>query len=325
MRSSSSRNPAAMVASSDAREALEVLVLPAGVQRRQGGVVEGLGPAEQHGEGLAGLPEAAHDRGRHVDPRRADPALGDAVLVEDVARPVAVELERGRRRRSLAAGRPPGPGAPARPGPRSAAAGPALIGVSVWPIMRSRRGAQQLGHALGGQRAVVVPARTDRVRVGVRRARHLPHPQAVGVGLFRQAVHPTGPRRSRSASTSTGTRASSRMRSPLDEMATRVASMPSRCDAGMNTPSIETPDAGRPCTKNPSKSCGVRIDGVDVGHQAGGRLRLARRQDLRRRQPAQRVLVARQLQQPADLGEDVEGPGVAGMLERRRSAPAPAA
>ena len=50
-------------------------------------------------------------------------------------------------------------------------------------------------------------------------------------------------------STRTGTRTSSRMRSPFDEMATRVASMPNRCDAGMNTPSIETPDAGRPCTK----------------------------------------------------------------------------
>ncbi len=45
------------------------------------------------------------------------------------------------------------------------------------------------------------------------------------------------------------------MRSPFDEIATRVASIPNRADAGMNTPSIETPDAGRPCTKNPSKSC----------------------------------------------------------------------
>ena len=67
--------------------------------------------------------------------------------------------------------------------------------------------------------------------------------------------------------------------------------------------------------EEPVEELRMGIDGVDVGHQAGGRLRLARRQDLRRRQATERVLVTRELQQSADLREDVEGPGIAGMLE----------
>ncbi len=59
------------------------------------------------------------------------------------------------------------------------------------------------------------------------------------------------------------------------------------------------------------------IDGVDVRHEAGGGLGLARSEDLRRPQPDQRVLVTGQLEQAPDLREDVEGPGVAGMLELR--------
>ena len=181
--------------------------------------------------------------------------------------------------------------------------------------MRFARRAQQLGHPLGGQRAVVVAARAHRVGVGVGGARHLPDPEAVGVGLLRQLpaekdhVGLALQHEDRHPGVVTDALALRRDRHPR-----RLHPQP-RADAGMNTPSIETPDAGPAVHEEAVEELRLGIDGVDVGHQAGGRLRLAGGEDLRRRQAAERVLVGRQLQQRADLREDVEGPGVAGMLQ----------
>ena len=59
----------------------------------------------------------------------------------------------------------------------------------------------------------------------------------------------------------------------------------------------------------------VWIDGVDVGHKARGGLRLASRNQALGHEPAERVLVAWHPEQCTDLGEDVEGPRVTGVLE----------
>ena len=95
----------------------------------------------------------------------------------------------------------------------------------------------------------------------------------------------------------------------------RVASMPDRCDAGMKTPSIETPDAGRPCTKKPSKSWAWGSTALMyVTRQAADCDSPAAR--IWVRAPGRRAGSRRSAaQQRPDLREDVEGPGVAGMLE----------
>ena len=150
-RSSRKRKPAAMVASRDASKRSQVLVLPPGVQRRQGRVVEGFGAAEEHGEGLPALARGPPITAvGHVDPRGADPATGEAVTVEAVAGPLVVELQPRRRRGRLAAGRP------LRQVGQRSLCHVVLLGAGVDRRVRLadhevRRGAQQLGHALRAQ------------------------------------------------------------------------------------------------------------------------------------------------------------------------------
>ena len=60
----------------------------------------------------------------------------------------------------------------------------------------------------------------------------------------------------------------------------------------------------------------VWIDGVDVGHEAGGGLRLARRDHMPHFQSAEWVFLGRAPHQFPDLAEDVERPSVTGMDQR---------
>ena len=134
--SSPRMNPAAIATSRAAANRSRYSVLPRGVQRRQRGVVEGLCAPEQHGERLSRLTQPGHDGCRA--PRPTACGCRRARCRDHRAdSPFPRRRDRAGVRTGGLHPRPPtAPDGQWRPGRRSAAGAPALMGVSVFPIMR---------------------------------------------------------------------------------------------------------------------------------------------------------------------------------------------
>src|ERR1019366_2444490 len=174
--------------------------------------------------------------------------------------------------------------------------------------------AQQLGQALRVQSAVIVTTPADRVGVGVRRTRHLPDPDVLGVWLFGQPApeeddvrlalqHQHGHPYVLADALTLG----------RDGTAGRLNSLTPR--RGSEYAVNRHAHAGPPVYEEAIEELCVGINGVDVRHQAGGGLRLASRDEILGHKPAERVLVAWHPEQCTDLSENVEGPRVPGVFE----------
>ena len=172
--------------------------------------VEGVRPASQHREPVAALAKSRQGRGRHVDPRGPNAAASDAVLAKDQA-PVRVQFEPGRPRRHRS------PGGPRDEGVEGRLPDVVLLRAGVDREVGGKqhdlsRRLHQFGERRRREAAVVLGRGEQRIGVNMGGSGHLPQPEMLAVGL---AGAPP-PSRTTSVSlcrTSTGTRASSRMRS----------------------------------------------------------------------------------------------------------------
>ena len=152
--------------------------------------------------------------------------------------------------------------------------------------------AEQFGQALGAQCPIVVASRADGVGVGVCRTCHLPDPDLLGVRLRGEATAQEDdvgfalqdqhghPRVVTNALALGGDGTSGRLNS-LTSCRGNEDAVDGHADA---RPSVHEEAIEDPC---------VVIDGVDVGHQACGGLRLARRDHPLGHQSSEGVLVAR--------------------------------
>ena len=145
-------------------------------------------------------------------------------------------------------------------------------------------------------------------------AGHLPDPDAFGVGLLRRVGRRGGRGRSRSAGSAREPVHPRGCARPRDEMGGGVSSIPGPCARDEHAVDRDA-QSGPPVHEEAVEKLGVAVDGVDVRHQAGGRLRLARAAGSRGASGRRAGSRRRAGEQTTDLREDVEGPCVARVLE----------
>ncbi len=170
---------------------------------------------------------------------------------------------------------------------------------------------QERGELLRADLPVVVASRAGDVAVRVRRSRHLPHADAVRVGLVGAPS---------AEEHHVGLALQDQDRNP-DVRPDRLPARRNRLGDGLQVPrrledSLHRHAAtGSAVDEEAVEDLGQRIDRVDVGHQARGGLRLAQGEDTVRAQVTEGTLAGGQPEQTAGLGEHVERPGVARVLQ----------
>src|SRR5579883_3079152 len=298
-------------------EALEVLALATWVRTSQFAGIERLGGPEQEGEAGSGLAQAREPGRRHVHPGRADPALGNPVLVGHEPGATLEELEavRGRGRRAV-----PYPALQVRDGGLQHVV---LLGTGVdreigRPDEGLGRRPEQFGERGRFEGPRVLRGGYQQVGVAVGTPGDLPEPVPVGVGL---------PGEPAAQGHDIGLALDGEHRDPYvgtDPLAGPPygrSVRPSWRGSSLGLLGAEPGEPGTAATSAVDEEALVHgiqgIDGVDVGDEERSRLRLARRDKALGAQGGQRRRPVRRAQDPAGLGEDVVGEGVTGMVQRR--------
>ena len=265
-------NPARIDASSDSVKRSRYCCA-ARVEPAQRGGVEEFAGAEERGHDAIFAAESRCSRDRYIHPRRSDAALRQAVDIRNRLRAGGIAHLHG-----CAAGR-----RRARAHPVSRAAERRLyhvvvLGGEVDAVLQLLTH-QHVGRRVGGHevrdrcRTGVDRRHLNGVVVGVRGAGNLPDPQPFVIGLPCEVI--ALPRASEEVGSvmivSNGTRKSGRNAAAWGAPA---------CSSKMELLSSGAAGPNREWTKKPSYDLGQRVDGVDVGGEEHGRLRLTQRDDV---------------------------------------------
>ena len=302
-------NPARIDASSDCGEAFQVLRHAARVEPAHRVGVEEFAGAEERGHDAIFAAEPRGSRDRYVHPRRSDAALRQAVDIRNRLRPSGIAhlhgCGGGRRRTSAH---------PRVQGGERRLYHVVVLGGEVDVVLELLTH-QHVGRRVGGHevrdrcRTGVDRRHLNGVVVGVRGAGNLPDPQPFVVGLPCEVI--ALPR----ASEEVGLGDDRQQRYPQ----VRAERGGVGC-AGFVEDGASVERRGGAESRVDEEAVvrlGHRVDGVDVGGEEDGRLRLAQRDDALDAKVTQSAGAPGVLDEAADLGEDVVGEGVARVVQGR--------